>query len=280
MNRINLLSRGALREEKSSSSEMGYSQTGLSGRNSSANFNPFQFGTGQGPRRGVSSYYSFPPCARSRSAPGTPPDTVGEIDALHHSMPNITYSHEMLPIEEELGPLNHSLPNLNHSVPDLNYTHHDETLNHSVPNLNYTHEEARLNHSVPNLNYTHEDVPFRTASTDIEPIPYDQYSPLNRKRSLKKEIFSMNTAVTDATATRTKTQARSAETESDDLLTCLVKLTETTIGDDNPYEPIPLANSSEHMVSIDHSRFDDMASEFEDDQSESLGRGEPQGIDA
>jgi hypothetical protein len=279
MNRINLLSRGALREDMSSPG-MGYSQTGLSGINSSANINPFQFGTQQGPRRGVSSHFSFPPFAR-RSAPASqsPFQEIGEVD-LHHSMPNLSYSHEMLPIEEELGPLNHSLPNLNNSIQDLNYTHQASNLNHSVPNLNYTHDEAKLNHSVPNLNYTHEeDTPFRTASTDIEPIPYDHYSlsPLNRKHSLNKD-FSLNTAVTSVS---TKNRARSAETESDDLLTCLVKLTEATIGDDNPYEPIPLANSSEHMISVDHGRFDDsdMTSEFEEDETESLGHEGPQGID-
>jgi hypothetical protein len=269
MNRINLLSRGALREDMSSPG-MGYSQTGLSGINSSANFNPFQFGTSQGPRRGVSSHYSFPPFARSRPAPGSqsPFQEIGEVD-LHHSMPNISYSHEMLPIDEELGPLNHSLPNLNHSIQDLNYTHQPANLNHSVPNLSYTHEEAKLNRSVPNLSYTHEDA---------EPIPYDQYSPLNRKRSLTKDSFSSNTA---ATSVSSNNQARSAETESDDLLTCLVKLTETTIGDDNPFEPIPLANSSEHMISVDHGRFDDgdMTSEFGEDETESLGRGGPRGID-
>jgi hypothetical protein len=283
MNRINLLSRGALREDMSSPG-MGYSQTGLSGVNSPANFNPFQFGTGQGPpRRGVSSHYSFPPYARARSAPDpqSPFQDIGEAD-LHHSMPNISYSHEMLPIDEELGPLNNSLPNLNHSVPDLNYTHpgahQTATMNRSVPNLSYNHEDAKLNHSVPNLNYTHEDAPFRTASTDIEPIPYDQYSPQNRKRSLNKNSFGSNTA---ATAASTKAEARSAETESDDLLTCLVKLTETTLGDDNPFEPIPLANSSEHMISVDHGRFDDgdMTSEFGEDESISLGRGGPREID-
>jgi hypothetical protein len=277
MNRINLLSRGALREDMSSPG-MGYSQTGLSGRNSSANINPFQFGTQQGPIRGVSNHYSFPPFARSRPAPGSQPpfQDIGEGD-LHHSMPNISYSLDMLPIEEELGPLNHSLPNLNHSIQDLSYTHQAANLNHSVPNLNYTHDEAKLNHSVPNLNYTHEDIPFRPASTDIEPIPYDQYSPVNRKHSLNKDSFSSTTAATSAS---TNIQARSAETESDDLLTCLVKLTETTIGDDNPFEPIPLANSSEHMISVDHGRFDDgdMTSEFGEDETESLERGGPRGI--
>jgi hypothetical protein len=263
-----------------SSPGMGYSQTGLTGVNPSGNFNPFQFGTGQGPRRGVSSHYSFPPFARSRSAPGPQPPFQDDVD-LHHSMPNISYSHEMLPIDEELSLLNHSLPNLNsnlnHSVPDLNYTHQTATLNRSVPNLNYNHDDAKLNRSVPNLNYTHEDAPFRTASTDIEPIPYDQYSPQNRKRSLNKNSFDSDSATTSA---NTKPQARSAETESDDLLTCLVKLTETTLGDDNPFEPIPLANSSEHMISLDHSRYDDgdMTSEFGEDESGSIGRGGPRGI--
>jgi hypothetical protein len=331
MNRINLLSRGALREDMSSPLEMGYTPSGLSRINPSANFNPFQFGSGQGPRRGVTSFSSFPPFGKARPAPGTPPDTpfqdISEVDPLHHSMPNINYSHEMLPFDEESrsGPFNHSLPNLNHSVPAFNYTHEDapfhtasksRNLNHSVPDFNYTHEDApfhtdsksrNLNHSVPDFNYTHEDAPFHTASkspnlnhhsvpdfnythedatfhtasTDIEPIPYDHYAPPNRKRSLKKDIFSVNTAVTAAIAETTKNQARSVATESDDMLTCLIKLTETTIGDDNPFEPIPLANSSEHMISLDHGRFDDedMTPDFAEDQSESLGLGELRGID-
>jgi hypothetical protein len=339
MNRINLLSRGALREDMSSSSDMGLTRSRLSGMNASTTFNPFEFGRGQVPRRGVSSHYSFPPCGRSRSAPVSPPHTsfqaISENDALHHSMPNINFSHEMLPIEEEFGfgPVNHpspnnldhSLPNLNYthqdassnqSVPNLNYTHQDASLNHSVPNLNYTHQDASLNHSVPNLNYTHQDTslnhsvpnlnyshqaatlnhsvpnlnythqqdePVHTATTDIEPIPFDQYSPQNRKRSLKKEIFSMNTAVTADTVASKETRARSAGTESDDLLTCLVKLTKTTLADDNPFEPIPLSNSSEHMIALDDSRFEedgDMESDFEEDESVSIGPGELLGIDS
>jgi hypothetical protein len=201
--------------------------------------------------------------------------------SLNHSVPNLNYNHQD-------APSNHSVPNLNYnhqeaSLTSLNYTHQDAPLNHSVPNLNYTHQAATLNHSVPNLNYTHQqDEQVHTATTDIEPIPFDQYSPQNRKRSLKKEIFSMNTGVTADIATSKETRARSAGKESDDLLTCLVKLTKTTLADDNnPFEPIPLSNSSEHMIALDESRFEDgdMESDFEEDDNASIGPEELRGID-
>jgi hypothetical protein len=186
--------------------------------------------------------------SRSASAPASPPHTpfraLSYREDLHHSMPNINYSHDMLPFDG-----NSAL--------------------------------GALNLSVPTLHYSHEDPPVDSAPNDLEPIPFDHYSPQNRKGSIKKATFMANAAAAAAKGVKTGTRPRSAATENDDLLACLAKLTEATIVDDNPFEPIPLANSSEHMISVLDSEFDDgdMGSDFEEDEADNLSLAEPQRVD-
>jgi len=244
MTRINFLSHSRMREDTSSPAPFSvahsHSESHLS--DETTNVPPFTFGTPTvGPPLGVGGYASLP---KSRSAPASPPhrtfEEPSEMDELHHSLPNLAYTHDLLPVHEgSMAP---------------------PSLHQSVPNLNYQHRPA------------HAAATTAAGPLDLEPIPFDYYSPHNRKGSIKKSVMIANAAAAAAGASGDQDQKPSSG--KSDLLNCLAKLTETTLGDDqddNPFEPNPLTSASLHSeMSVDVADFNtnddsDTTSVFEED---------------
>lgn len=142
-----------------------------------------------------------------------------EASLMHHSMPNIHMGGGGG--RDVWNPYNVDVePSLHHSAPDLLCS---ESFHRSAPNFKYAGGG--------------EEGGDESMSTDMDPIPLDQYTP---KPFPKKRLGAGNDEFKKAISMTLSPTSPSTEAVSRDLLACLEKLTGSTIKDENPFEPLPL----------------------------------------
>jgi hypothetical protein len=139
-----------------------------------------------------------------------------EASLMHHSMPNIHMGSGGG--RDVWNPYNVDVePSLHHSAPDLLCS---ESFHRSAPSLRYGGEEGG----------------DESMSTDMDPIPLDQYTP----KPFPKKRLGGGDEFKKAISMTLSPTSPSTEAVSRDLLACLEKLTGSTIKDENPFEPLPL----------------------------------------
>jgi hypothetical protein len=140
-----------------------------------------------------------------------------EASLMHHSMPNIHMGSGGG--RDVWNPYNVDVePSLHHSAPDLLCS---ESFHRSAPSLRYGGQGEEGDESM---------------STDMDPIPLDQYTP----KPFPKKRLGGGDEFKKAISMTLSPTSPSTEAVSRDLLACLEKLTGSTIKDENPFEPLPL----------------------------------------
>ena len=153
----------------------------------------------------------------------------------------------------------------------------DESLHSSLPNIHFNepgaqfprpgsdnldYELAGLNHSLPNMSYSQRPQVHTEPNRAIDPIPYSHAAHqelyprpigpsgriepyrLTRFPSGRKEPPESDLKKSASWPKIASSPQDSSDSSNKDLLSCLEKLTDHSISDGNPFEPIPLAASA------------------------------------
>jgi hypothetical protein len=183
---------------------------------------------------------------------------ITDSSLMHSSFSDLMsrdrYEHEF---PRRSRPRAYSLPSSPQNVPsfELEFEAESEEMHHSLPNVHLNtagfnvkeesiNEMEAMHHSLPNMTYA-----TNTPNTrNMDPMLMSTYANTQLQQRLQREAFITRPSPQMAFK-KPAPQSRMDEV-SKDFLSCLEKLTESTIADDNPFEPIPITPKTAHKLSI------------------------------
>ena len=151
-------------------------------------------------------------------------------------------------------PRAYSLPSSPHTVPTqpTGDTELDlEDLHHSLPNMHWQsakggpNDMSAMHHSMPIIDYN-DRMANTSISSDFDPFPVVELGSHRDAMDVPSSFSASKAAPSPVSRSKGDPQRRS-DAVSKDLVSCLEKLTEHTISDDNPFEPIPIGLKSDKM---------------------------------
>lgn len=202
------------------------------------------------PRESGGAYRSHTPQSLPVSSGEPLPAVPSEVNAFHHSLPDMGFF----------------------DLEDRDYS-----------------ERARLHNSMPDLSLSKhmpmEEEDKKPAASDIEPVPFDRINIPGRAEPRQKSAslppigpgpLKKGRSLTEDQIPSSSSSGRSTGGGrlSKDLLECLDKMTYHSIADDNPFEPIPLTPQQEKANAAKQALSDSITAELLNNPMDDSERGD------